>query len=68
MRNKPKSNTERRPPIEPQRRGRPLTLKPENKGFIPQAFKARYHNQTDTQKYHRMGAMVKEYSYCHALF
>jgi hypothetical protein len=51
-----------------QQRERLPTLRPEDEGFIPQAFRAQYHNLTDTQKYHRMGAMVEECSHCHALF
>jgi hypothetical protein len=43
-------------------------LRPEDEGFVPQAFITRYHDLTNQQKYHIMGAMDVECGRCHALF
>jgi hypothetical protein len=43
-------------------------LGPEDEEFVPQAFITRYHDLTNQQKYHIMGAMDVECGRCHALF
>jgi hypothetical protein len=43
-------------------------LRPEDERFVPQAFITRYHDLTNQQKYHIMGAMDVECGRCHALF
>jgi hypothetical protein len=43
-------------------------LRPEDEGFVPQAFITRYHDLTNQQKYHIMGAIDVECGRSHALF
>jgi hypothetical protein len=43
-------------------------LRPEDEKFVPQAFIIRYHDLTNQQKYHIMGAMDVKCIYYHALF
>jgi hypothetical protein len=43
-------------------------LRPEDEGFVLQAFITRYHDLTNQQKYHIMGAMDVECGRCHVLF
>jgi hypothetical protein len=43
-------------------------LRPENEGYVPQAFIIRYYDLTNQQKYHIMGAINVECGRYHALF
>jgi hypothetical protein len=43
-------------------------LRPEDEGFVSQAFITRYHDLTNQQKYHIMGAIDVECGRCHVLF
>jgi hypothetical protein len=43
-------------------------LRPADDGFVPQGFITRYHDLTDQQQHHHIGAMDVECIHCHALF
>jgi hypothetical protein len=43
-------------------------LRPADDGFVPQRFITRYHDLTDQQQHHHMGAMDVKCIHCHALF